>query len=119
MFASLTLLVFGSTTFPNAVDLLAAVRPAWWLPAVFLGSLGSVSMSFFLHLFPDGRFVPRWTSSTAFAGIIWQMIEYVFPGWTSGVWPTRIGIVVWSEFLGGAVYAQAYRYRRVSDAVQR
>jgi len=119
LFASLTLLLFGAATFPNAVDLLSAVHPAWRLPAVALGSIGSVCMSLFLYLFPDGRFVPRWTFWVAFSGLIWQVIEYVLPGWTSGLWPSRTGIVVWSVFLGVAAYAQVYRYRRVSDAVQR
>jgi signal transduction histidine kinase len=119
LFASLTLLVFGTATFPNAVDLLGVVHPAWWIPTVVLGSVGSVCMSLFLYLFPDGRFVPRWTIWIAFGGIIWQVIEYLLPGWTSGVWPTRIGNVVWSAFLAVAVYAQVYRYRRVSDALQR
>lgn len=118
MFASLTLLVFGTATFPNAMDLLATVRPAWWLPVVVLGSLGSVCMSVFLYTFPDGRFVPRWTMWVALAGITWQILEYLVPGWVSGAWPSRLRILVWSVFLLIAVFAQAYRYRRVSNVVQ-
>jgi signal transduction histidine kinase len=118
MFASFALLLFGTATFPNAVDLLAEVHPVWWLPVVVLGTLGSVCMSVFLYTFPDGRFVPRWTFWVALAGITWQTLEYFVPGWTSGVWPSRLGILVWSVFLVVAVFAQAYRYRRVSNVVQ-
>ncbi len=119
IFASLALLVFGTATFPNAMDLLAVARPAWWLPVVILGSLGSISMSLFLYTFPDGRFVPRWTFWVALAGIAWQTLEYLIPGWTSGVWTSRLGILVWSAFLVVVVFAQTYRFRRVSNAVQR
>ena len=75
LFASITLLLFGTATFPNAVDLLGSVYPAWWFPAVVFGSLGSVCISLFLYLFPEGRFVPRWTFWIALAGIIWQLTE--------------------------------------------
>jgi signal transduction histidine kinase len=119
IFASLTLLVFGTATFPNAMDLLAVVHPSWWLPVVVLGSLGSVCMSVFLYTFPDGRFVPRWTIWVALAGIAWQILEYLVPGWISGVWPGRFRILVWSVFLLIAVFAQTYRYRRVSNVVQK
>jgi len=119
IFASLALLLFGTATFPNAMDLLGVIRPVWWLPVVVLGSLGSVSMSVFLYTFPDGRFVPRWTFWVALAGIVWQTLEYLLPGWTSSVWPARVGVLVWSVFLTVVVFAQAYRYRRVSNVVQR
>jgi len=119
IFASLALLVFGTATFPNAMDLLGVVRPASWLPVVILGSLGSVSMSLFLYTFPDGRFVPRWTFWVALAGMVWQTLEYLIPGWTSGIWPSRLGVVVWSVFLVVVIFTQTYRYRHVSNVMQR
>jgi signal transduction histidine kinase len=122
LFVSLALLTFGAATFTDTMSVLAAEVPVWRLPVAFLKSVGSISFGLFLYLFPDGRFVPRWTRPVAIAWIAWQLPKYWFPSWTDSdpgsplVWVT---FVVWSVALGTAVYAQSYRYRRVSGAMQR
>ena len=66
-------------------------------------------------------FVPRWAGWVALVWIAWQLPRYLFPDWhlESGAWYPWATTVVWAIALGTAVYSQAYRYRRVSDAVQR
>ncbi len=79
------------------------------------------SVGFFFTLFPDGRFVPGWTRWLTPAYLAWQ-IPFCLPS-TSPFslmrWPP---FLLASLFLGlGLVwgFAQLYRYRRVSTAIQR
>jgi signal transduction histidine kinase len=122
LFVSLALLTFGAATFTNAMGALSAEASAWHLPVAFLKSVGSIAFGLLLFLFPDGRFVPRWTQFVAFAWILWQLPKYWFPRWTDSdpgspvIW---IALSVWTVALGTAVYAQSYRYRRVSGPAQR
>jgi signal transduction histidine kinase len=72
-------------------------------------------------LFPDGRFVPGWTRWLTLAWLAWQ-VPFCLPS-TSPFslmrWPP---LLLAALFLGmGLVwgFAQLYRYRRVSTAIQR
>jgi signal transduction histidine kinase len=122
LFVSLALLTFGAATFTDAMGALAAEAPLWRLPVAFLKSVGSVAFGLLLYVFPDGRFVPRWTRVVAFAWILWQLPKYWFPRWTDSdpgnplIWAA---LFVWSVALGTAVYSQVYRYRQVSGPMQR
>ena len=122
LFVSVALLTFGTATFPGTMNALATEHSAWWWPVAFLNFLGAASFGFFLYLFPDGQFVPRWTRWVAFAWIAWQLPKYWFPSWASSdlnSWPGWLAAAVWVVALGTVLYAQVYRYRRVSNAVQR
>jgi signal transduction histidine kinase len=121
LFASLALLTFGTATYTFTLETLTIRHPAWDIPVAFLHFLGSASFGLFLYLFPDGRFVPRWTRWVALAWIAWQLPPYFFPDWhlNPGSWYLWAQAVVWPIGLGTALYTQAYRYRRVSSATQR
>jgi signal transduction histidine kinase len=121
LLVSLALLTFGTGTFVFTLEALAVRSPAWELPIDFLHILGLASFGLFLYLFPDGRFVPRWTRWVALVWIAWQVPPYFSPDWhlNPDTWYLWTEAVVWSAALGTALYAQAYRYRRVSDAMQR
>jgi signal transduction histidine kinase len=120
LFASLTLLVFGAVTFTDATNALTAEHSAWWLPVALLRFLGSASMVLFVYVFPDGRFVPRWARWVALVWIAWQVPQYLFPGWfLSDNWQLWVENVIWPAALGTVIYSQVYRYRHVSNAVQR
>src|SRR5215217_5002652 len=62
-------------------------------------------------LFPDGRFVPRWTRWLIFSSIPLLVTTFYLP------------LFYWSVFLSmivlGAMYAQIYRYRNVSTPPER
>jgi hypothetical protein len=60
----------------------------------------------------------RWV---ALVWIAWQLPRYFFPDWhlDPDAWYLWAEAAVWSATLGTAVYAQAYRYRRISNAMQR
>jgi signal transduction histidine kinase len=121
LFVSLALLTFGTATYAFTLEALTVRHPAWEIPVAFLHFLGSASFGLFLYLFPDGRFVPRWTRWVALAWIAWQLPPYFFPEWhlNADTWYLWGQAVVWPAALGTALYAQAYRYRRVSSATQR
>jgi signal transduction histidine kinase len=122
LFVSLALLTFGTATFVFTMEALAARHPAWAVTFDFLHFLGAASFGLFLYLFPDGRFVPRWTRWVALAWIASQLPRYFFPEWYAdpNTWyDWIIGEPVWLGALLTAIYSQVYRYRHVSNPVQR
>ncbi|MGH8058090.1 MAG: protein kinase domain-containing protein [Candidatus Entotheonellia bacterium] len=122
LFVALALLTFGTATHPNTLNALTAAYPVWRLPVAALHFVGSASFSLFLYLFPDGQFVPRWTRWVALVWIAWLLPRYWFPDWPpsgSDTWLAWLNSVVWLGALGAVVFSQVYRYRRVSNSVQR
>jgi hypothetical protein len=81
-----------------------------WLLANFLFLI-------LLFVFPDGRFVPRWTRLLGAAAIPAAVLVDV----TQESSKARLGLtaLIWSLFWGVGLYAQVYRYRHVSGPVQR
>jgi hypothetical protein len=116
LLASFTLVVFGAS-FPAIPGALAAVHPAWSVPVTLVSEdvLGFPSLIVFLLLFPTGRFVPRWTRWVAVVSAAVFVPSVFFPD-SLWHWP---GLLVASAVLGSLVYAQVYRYRRVSTPVER
>jgi len=121
LFVSLALLTFGTATFTSTMAALAARYPALEVPVGSLHFLGSAAFGLFLYLFPDGRFVPRWTRWVVLVWIAWQVPRYFFSTWylDPNGWHALASTVVWLGALGTAVYSQVHRYRRVSSPVQR
>lgn len=122
LFVSLTLLTFGVATYPPVFSALAQAYPIWWLPTALIGFLGAVGIGLFFLVFPDGRFVPRWTRWAAVAWIAAQALGYLTTPpspLTAPNWLLALALAVQAAFLGIALYAQVYRYRRESSAKQR
>ena len=118
LFVSFTLLLFGTATQPYAMHALVQAHPAWGSLVDVLHFLGSASFSLFLFIFPEGRFVPRWTRWVALVWIAWLLPRYWFPDWPptdSYTWLAWTNLVIWLGALGSAVYGQIYRYRWVSN----
>jgi hypothetical protein len=123
LLVSLALLTFGTATFVFTMEALAARHPASQTPTSFLHFLGAASFGLFLYLFPDGRFVPRWTRWVVLVWIAWQLPRYFFPDWYLNpgpdTWHDSINTAVWLGALGTAIYSQGYRYRRTASVAQR
>ena len=87
-----------------------------WLLAMFLWLV-------VLFVFPDGRFVPRWTRLLGAAAIPAAVLLVDFPELIVELPDVSarlgLGVLVWSMFCGAGLYAQAHRYRHVSGPVQR
>jgi hypothetical protein len=102
-------------------ETLAAAYPSLEVTNTFLTFLNTACLILVFYLFPDGRFVPRWSRWFALALIALTVPNFFFPGsflnW--GKWPGWMGFPVFVTVLGSGVLAQVYRYRRVSSPLQR
>ena len=121
LLVSLALLTFGTATYVFALEALAVRHPTWEVPVAFLHFLGSASFGLFLYVFPDGRFVPRWTRWVALVWIVWQLPRYFSPDrhLDPATWYLWAEAAVWSGAFTAAIYSQVHRYRRTSNPVQR
>ena len=118
MLVSLALVSFG-TSWPEVQIALAAASPAWRVPVEFVTILGYTSMFLLFYLFPDGRFVPRWTRFPAFAWIVLGIVDFAVFSWgRENPNELLIFLVMPVVFVIG-VFTQAYRYTRHSNSVQR
>ena len=115
LFGSFTLLVFGGAAVGGMMHELAAAVPAFWFPVNLLDYVGQVCFTVFYYLFPDGTFVPRWTRWVATAVAVLFAATIFFPGSVLDLFRGPVFIV----FIGSLLFAQVYRYRRVSTPVQR
>jgi signal transduction histidine kinase len=119
LFVALLLVTFGVDG-PILVTL-SETQPAWSPLTGLIDTLGWGLLGFFFSLFPDGRFVPRWTwwySGLFFLlGLLWDLpLPAPFHPYN---WPPVLFLLFQlgptAVFLG----VQIYRYRRVSGPVQR
>ena len=115
LFGSFTLLVFGGAAVTGTMHDLADAHPSFWFPVSVLDYIGQVSFSVFFYLFPDGRFVPRWTPWLALAIALLFVPATFFPDSPFNLFGGPFFIV----FIGSLLLAQVYRYRRVSNPAQR
>lgn len=110
MLTALLLVTYGVTQ--TDASALAAAVPAWSIPANVVQPLSFILLILFLFLFPNGRFVPSWTRIVA---LIWSPLfllgTFLLP-------PDAIVVPLFASILV-SLYAQVYRYRRVSSPVQR
>jgi hypothetical protein len=123
-FTALTLLTFGAFGLHDAARVgavVSAFHPAWQFPVYALTLAGSLGITLLFFVFPDGRFVPRGLRWPAAVWLAWQVLITFFPGSPADPdrWPLAGTLAYWAVFLGTCLFAQVYRYRRVSDRAQR
>src|SRR5450755_135417 len=114
------LLLWG-TTITQSLQTMAMVQPFWSPLINVLAFLGLASFTFFIYLFPDGRFVPRWSYWVALIPVVAFLPGSIWPGSPadSQKWPQAwvgVVIVIW---MGGIIATQVFRYRYASNALQR
>jgi hypothetical protein len=115
LFCAFMLVLFGGAGFTSILqDALAPLSPAWFALIGTLDLLGQSSSMIFFFLFPNGRFVPRWTH-----WIVPCVVLY---------WISTIFFVNGQSFWAGPAFValglcvvgtQIYRYRRVSTSRER
>jgi len=123
LYTSLTLVLAG-VFLPEWMGLLAPLYPVLWLPLDLLNSLTYCSLFILFYLFPDGRFTPRWTRWPALVWIAFQGVHYVYYVFPYGAlipedWPPVLLALLLTGLVGTCLFAQVYRYRRVSSPEQR
>ena len=121
LLTSLCLILFGTFSLNDGPKALADHYPVVGLPVHLLQLFGTVSLAFFLFLFPNGRFVPRWARWVILIWIAHEVAYYLFPDSvlnTDRSFPL-LDIVLLSAFTCIALGAQVYRYMRMSNPVER
>jgi hypothetical protein len=121
VFTSLGLILFGSFTLDDVPIVLAERYSTLWLPVHLMAFFGSVSFLLFFLLFPNGRFVPRWTRWILIFYAVHEASYYFFPNSvlnTDRSFPI-LDLVIILTFWCIGMGSQVYRYRRVSSPVQR
>jgi hypothetical protein len=118
MFTSLALVTFGAsyTFFWFAMGRSQSPES---LPLTLVQALGLGLSIIFYYLFPNGRFIPRWTRVLAIVYVAWALTWLIYPAANLLHWPFLLSYVVIVVFYGSGVLAQIYRYRHVSDAIER
>ena len=78
LYASITLVTFG-TMQADTLHWLADAHPGLNLPIDLVNFFGNASFFVLFCVFPDGRFVPRWTRWAAVAWITYWLLGSFFP----------------------------------------
>jgi hypothetical protein len=120
LYASIALVTFGAMQ-PDTLRWLEAANSMWDLPVAIASFVGNASFFVLFCVFPDGRFVPRWTRWVAAAWIAYWLLNSFFPvsPFSPENWPLLIVASLFLGLLGSLVTAQIYRYRRVSGQIAR
>ncbi len=125
LFSLAFMLVGGIFLPPFPAALYGGIHWVWELLLDVIESLAQAAC-FVFYIFPDGRFVPRWTRWLALAWIVLSFDQNIptfinvgaFNPWNS---PFSLSIyrLIEVAFIGSFVFSQIYRYRHVSTPVQR
>jgi len=107
------MLVAVSAVFSPSPMMLANAQPLWHWPRSLVWAIGLVSTVGLFYLFPDGRFVPRWTRGLAIALLV------IISALAAAGAPFQSGFPIFVVALATGAGIQIYRYRRVSDTLQR
>lgn len=122
LLTALTLVLYVPSQQDGALVALALTHPAWSVPVEVATFLGEVSIVLFVLLFPDGHFAPRWTRLVVPIALVQTVCLIFLPAdspLNANNWPLALNGLLFIAFLLIAVFSQVYRYRRVSNTVQR
>jgi hypothetical protein len=113
-------LIFFTTTSALSTPALVSVYPSLRWTFFLSDFLGSVLFLLLFFLFPDGRFVPRWTRVLIVVIIVAFLIDLLLPiGTPISPSYSKVAETIWLIGLIAGALAQIYRYRRVSTPTQR
>src|SRR5258708_25946552 len=120
LLVALFLVLFPATQILDSPTAVGAAYPSWQVLTTFLDILGYVSLLLFFYLFPDGRFVPRWTRSVAFGYVVLNILGGLISSLPfSSMVSFFLGLPLLTVVVGIGLFSQVYRYRRVSSSAQR
>ena len=101
---------------PDSVPVLLAT-----IVGIPLSILAYLCLGFFFFIFPDGRFVPRWSWALISLWIV-NFVFWVVPAtspFNINNWPLLLGSLWLFIVFGGSLATQVYRYQRVASPLQR
>jgi hypothetical protein len=116
--------IFGIACFPvsQTIYALQLSQPAYAFPFRLLHCIAWMGAITSLYLFPDGRFVPRWSRFTIVPLIgLFSIIWVFFPESPLNAYniPLDQGMLLWGLLWAFALAAVIYRFVRVSSPMQR
>jgi hypothetical protein len=119
----LVALLFGSLGATDVTNVLQFSPSLWGVLGNSVLLIGSLAILLTLALFPNGRFVPRWTlwivlvypANVAFYLLFLNQLH--LPGWLP--FNNPVNAVAWFGCWGILTLAQLYRYFRVSTSIER
>ncbi len=115
---ALMLVLLGTST---TLTTIADSPSLWQFPAQCLLFLSYLLLGLIILLFPSGRFVPRWSWMLLILFTAEASLYNFFPNllYTNDVFFTFLGNLIWVGLIGSLLATQIYRYRRVSNFLQR
>jgi signal transduction histidine kinase len=118
LFVSLMLLTLGGALPLRLFTLDLSL--VWTALARVMSFVGAASAILFFYIFPDGRFVPRWSRWLWLAsiGVVGPSLLVPYSFLSMLQYPS-LNAVLSASIVGALVIAQGYRYKRVSNAAQR
>src|SRR5258708_6536117 len=121
LLVSLTLIIIGTVTFTDYQQLAAAYHPIVLLLGALLQFLLGTLPLLVGYLFPNGRFVPRWTRWLALLVVLFVGVGTLFPSspFNTANWPGPLTTVAALAVYSTVIFAQVYRYFRVSTPAER
>lgn len=118
LYVALVLLLFGAFI-SDYVDVLRTVQPAFTDLIDVLPGLTLIAFAILCYVFPDGRFVPRWTRWAAIGWIaapVFLTVAMVYDQFETYSGPMTVVLL---SLLLTCIIAPIYRYRRLSSRTQR
>jgi hypothetical protein len=123
LLVSLALVMFAGSGGINSG--LVWSNQAWMIFVSFFQFFADSALILVFLLFPDGRFAPRWMVLLAFAFAAFLADSFIFPFFIHNSplfpwnWPFPLSQLVITGLFCGLVFSQLYRYRRMSNPLQR
>jgi hypothetical protein len=120
LLVALALVGFGAGL-PGTIYAILNAEPIWIQPYGFLQTLGWLLLLIFAFVFPNGRFVPRWTLWLIPLWTAWVVGFFLFAGAIAeaNTWAIALTFIVWALWFVVGAAAQYYRYTWVSTWVER
>lgn len=121
IFVTVMLVTFGVATFSGGVEGIGDTTPSLGVLTDTIALIGNCSITAFLFVFPNGKFVPRWTFVILAAWILFQLPRYYFPNSPfdlSVANPALYNLIFPLGILSGVI-TQIYRYGKVSNPLER
>lgn len=118
LYIALVLLFFGVFV-SDYVQVLREIQPALTALVDILPGVTLIAFAILCYVFPDGRFVPRWTRWAALAWVlapIVMLLALIYDLYDAAVPPISFALLV---LLGTCILAPIYRYRKLSSYAQR
>jgi hypothetical protein len=120
LFVAMLLVLLGAT-FSGSDGAAGDLGPIWEHMNGVMNTSSFAFVFLFFYLFPDGRFMPRWTRWLMLPILAYAVPTALFPNSPASPenWPALPYALLLAGLLLSGVFAQVHRYRRVSSQRQR